>query len=183
MAAVSLTDAYIRGLPPPSSGRLEVTDLRCPGLTLRVTSSGAKSFAFRYRDKTTGKLERLTLGRYPDMPLADARREVGSQRAQIAKGANPRKEVRKARTRERTAVSISQLIDLYLAGYVARETPKSLGTVRGYLSAVRTAWASRKATDIGRAEVIDFLRKRALAAPVAANRTRTILGFGLIASS
>ena len=42
-------------------------DMRCPGLELRVTANGVKSWSFRYRDRTTGKTERKTLGRYPDV--------------------------------------------------------------------------------------------------------------------
>lgn len=175
MPSVALTDAYIRAVDPPASGRLEVTDLRCPGLTLRVTTAGVKTFAFRYRDKLTGKVERLTLGKYPSIALADARRMAGEQRVTVSKGTNPRKEVRKAKAREQAAMSVDALLDKYLAEHVAKNTPKSAATVRSYLSAVRKAWGPRKAKDIERADVITFLRDRADAAPIAANRTRTIL--------
>jgi hypothetical protein len=65
----NLTDAAIRTLAPPMSRRIEIQDMRCPGLELRVTPSGVKSWSFRYRDRTTGKTERKTLGRYPDVSL------------------------------------------------------------------------------------------------------------------
>jgi integrase len=175
MPSLALTDAYVRAVDPPASGRLEVTDLRCPGLTLRVTQAGVRTFAFRYRDKLTGRVERLTLGKYPDIALADARRMAGEQRVTVSKGTNPRKEVRKARAREQAAMTIDALLDKYLAEHVARNTPKSAATVRSYLSAVRRAWGPRKAKDVERADVITFLRERAESAPVAANRTRTIL--------
>ena len=44
--AQGLTDIYIRNLKPPAIGRLEITDPACPGLCLRVTASGIKSFGF-----------------------------------------------------------------------------------------------------------------------------------------
>src|SRR5262249_31139769 len=67
-----LTDALVRNLPPPASGRLEVADQSCRGLWLRVTSAGAKTFAFRYRARDSRRSERKTLGAYPDVSLGDA---------------------------------------------------------------------------------------------------------------
>src|SRR5262249_47656325 len=43
-----LTDALCR-TKPPRSGRLEIADLRQAGLVLRITSNGARSFAYRFR--------------------------------------------------------------------------------------------------------------------------------------
>ena len=45
-----LTDAYLRALPRPTTGRLEISDTRCGGLVLRVTANGVKSWSFRFLD-------------------------------------------------------------------------------------------------------------------------------------
>lgn len=176
MPAVALTDAYIKGLNPPPEGRLEIADTRCPGLCLRVTKGGVKTFSYRYRDRLTGKVERLGIGRYPTIALAVARDMADAHRVSVTKGANPRKEVRRAKAREQAAISVDALIDKYIAGYVEKRTPRSAATVKSYLNAVRAAWGTRKAKDIERADVIALLDARAKTAPVAANRTRTILG-------
>jgi hypothetical protein len=55
-----LTDVFVRSVEPPVKGRLEITDLRCTGLTLRVTKGGVKSCSFRFRDPRS---RRLTRGR------------------------------------------------------------------------------------------------------------------------
>jgi hypothetical protein len=60
-----LTDAFVRSVETPASGRLEITDLRCNGLTLRVTKRGVKSWSFRFRDPKSRKLTRATIGAYP----------------------------------------------------------------------------------------------------------------------
>ena len=94
----NLTDAAIRALAPPTSGRLELQDMRCPGLELRVTANGAKSWSFRYRDRTTGKTERKTLGRYPDLSLARAREIAAGERVDVFAGRSPQAKIRDAAT-------------------------------------------------------------------------------------
>jgi integrase len=44
-----------------------------PGLYLRVTEDGVKSWTVRYRRHSDGKRQRLSLGRYPGLKLKDAR--------------------------------------------------------------------------------------------------------------
>ena len=60
-----------------------------PGLRIRVTPKGIKSFAFAYHDKATGKTKWLTLGRYPDVPLATAREIANDARKIAAAGGTP----------------------------------------------------------------------------------------------
>ena len=61
----ALTDATVRNIQAPGKGRIEVRDPACRGLELRVTPTGAKTFAFRFRDRHSKRVERITLGRYP----------------------------------------------------------------------------------------------------------------------
>jgi hypothetical protein len=62
-----LTDALCR-IKPPTSGRLEIADLRQVGLVLRVTSSGVRTFAYRYRHPHTRKTLRGPSARFPRSP-------------------------------------------------------------------------------------------------------------------
>jgi hypothetical protein len=55
-----LTDTYIAGTS--SRKRVDLYDSGCPGLVLRVTPGGVRTFAVAYRDG--GANRRLTLGRY-----------------------------------------------------------------------------------------------------------------------
>ena len=64
-----LTDIAIRSYQPRDK-QYSIGDAACPGLCVRITPKGVKSFAFAYRNKATGKVEWLTIGRYPDVPLA-----------------------------------------------------------------------------------------------------------------
>jgi hypothetical protein len=83
MPTLPLTDTMIRAAKVDQNKRLEITDAKCQGLELRVTGTGAKSFAFQYRSRRgDNKVVRLTLGSYPDsrwrvperLPISIARR-------------------------------------------------------------------------------------------------------------
>lgn len=70
MSRLKLTDRFISSCPIPTVGRVEHSDSICPGLYLRVSSGGVKSFSIIVRQ---GRLIRTTLGRYPVLTLAEAR--------------------------------------------------------------------------------------------------------------
>ena len=84
-----LTDAFVRSVKPPASGRLEISDMRCAGLALRITPNGVKSWAFRFRDRTTGRPGRATIGQYPAVGLTAARASADAMRRDTANGINP----------------------------------------------------------------------------------------------
>ena len=56
-----LTSASVEKYRPDKTGRREIPDAGCPGLRLIIQSSGAKSWAMRFR-RPTGKSAKLTLG-------------------------------------------------------------------------------------------------------------------------
>jgi hypothetical protein len=49
------TDTGIRSYQP-RAGQYSIGDAACPGLCIRITARGIKTFAFAYRDKGTGKV-------------------------------------------------------------------------------------------------------------------------------
>jgi hypothetical protein len=66
----ALTDVFCRTQPKPAKGRLEFADLRCAGLSFRITSKDSRTFCFRFRDPLTRATTRATIGTYPDIGLA-----------------------------------------------------------------------------------------------------------------
>src|SRR6516164_4504237 len=110
-----LTDALIRAVPPPLSGRTEISDPSCRGLCLRVTPAGAKTFAFRYRMRGDKRLERITIGTYPDVSLRDAGDRTNKLRTQIAAGKNPA-----TPRREAPARSFAALAERYVTEHARR---------------------------------------------------------------
>ena len=84
-----ITDALLKGTKAPSAGRVELSDMRCPGLEFRVTPAGSRSFSFRFRDPNSGAVTRSTIGPYPEISLSDARTAADILRGKVAKGINP----------------------------------------------------------------------------------------------
>ena len=76
-------------LPLPAAGtRAAYHDTKAPGLQLRVTSTGVKTFSM-YRRMKGGGPERITLGRFPSMTVEQARKAAAAVNAEIEAGANP----------------------------------------------------------------------------------------------
>src|SRR5262245_59992212 len=78
-----------------STERREIPDTGCRGLSCIVQASGAKSWAIRFR--IDGKPCKHTLGSYPAVSLAEARRLATAALAQVAQGTDPRIEKRQAK--------------------------------------------------------------------------------------
>ena len=101
----TINEKLLRSLRPPPTGRLVVRDVVVPGLRLRVTPRGAKSWSVVYKivgervsTKTgrprTGAQHRITLGRYPAMPLSEAREKAREILDAVSHGRDPRPERR-----------------------------------------------------------------------------------------
>jgi Arm DNA-binding domain len=85
---VKLTDTGIRSYQPRAA-QYAIGDAACPGLCIRITPGGVKTFAFAYRNKGTGKVTWLTFGRYHDVGLARARELANDARKIITAGGTP----------------------------------------------------------------------------------------------
>jgi integrase len=76
----------LEGLPPPEPGsRLTFHDLEVPGLQLRVTDRGIKSFCVFRRSKR-GAPERITIGRFPTLSVERARVKAKRYLADLGEG-------------------------------------------------------------------------------------------------
>ncbi len=167
----ALTDAMIRNVPPPATGRIEIADPACRGLELRVTAAGARSFAFRYRDKATKRIERVTLGRYPDLVLRDARARADELRREIASGRNPADHKREAPAR-----AFAALADRYLNEHARRFKRSADQDERNLRLHILPRWGKRDFSGITRADVIALTERIAAAGkPVLANRMQALV--------
>lgn len=69
-----ITKSYVDRLSTPETGQTFIRDTELKGFAVRITSSGAKSFILEKR--IDGKVKRLTLGRYPELTVEQARKEA-----------------------------------------------------------------------------------------------------------
>jgi integrase len=107
-AKINFTKAKIEALPLPEKGWAYHYDLKVQGLGIGVGSTGKKSFIL-YR-KINGIPERITLGRYPDLTIEQARGKAAEINAAIAKGANPARVIRG----EKAELTFTDLFEEYL---------------------------------------------------------------------
>ena len=124
-----LTDLQIKKLALPEA-RKEVPDGKVSGLYLVVQPSGSKSWAIRYR--VAGQPKKLTLGPYPAIDLATARRRAQEAIGEVAGGKDPageKKATRAARKAEREAED--SRLDRIAASYVDRHVRRSVGRTWG----------------------------------------------------
>lgn len=106
--------AFIETLPLPRRGWAYHYDTRTRGLAIGVSHTGARSFIV-YR-KVSGRPERITLGRYPDLTIEHARGKAAAINAAIAHGENPA-DLRRVRRNEWI---FRQLFDEYLERHAKR---------------------------------------------------------------
>jgi integrase len=134
-----LTDTGVRSYRPRAT-QYAIGDAACPGLCIRITPKGIKTFAFAYRNRGTGKVTWLTLGRYPDVPLAQARELANDARKTAALGGTPlTPEVQRAEAGKKTK-TYAEVVELYYdaklttlrSGHEARLTLQRVGRVYGW---------------------------------------------------
>src|SRR5207248_1485346 len=115
-------------LKPPTTGRLEIVDTGAPGLVLRVTAKGAKSWAIRYSPKGAQQ-QRASYGTYPAVKLAAARQRAQDIAAAAAKGIDlPAAQKREREAERQTAgrpQTMADLLDEYVARYCKPNQRKS----------------------------------------------------------
>src|SRR5436309_2084679 len=136
-------------IKPPATGQADYFDKGFPGLALRVSYGGSRTWVYFYR-LHGGKLRRLTLGRFPAMELADARTAWQNARKAVGKGENP------ARRKPAAADSFAAVADEWLKRDQARN--RSHGEVKRVLERdVKPQWEGQLIGSIGRRDVLDLI--------------------------
>lgn len=105
-----LTDAFLRAQKTPARGRVELWDARVPGLVLRVMPSGRAAWSVRART-TDGKRTRPTLGTWPAVGIAEARRRALATLAAVQGGADPVQERRHERAARAASAAAPTVAD------------------------------------------------------------------------
>ncbi len=153
MAVHRLTDRWLASCPPPLRGRLEFADGLCPGLRARVTSRGKKSFSVvRWAN---GRQQRVTIGLYPTVSLADAR----ARAKEVLLGSVPsiRPPAEKAQAEPR--LTYEELVAQYFERYLEPRGVRSRRNIRSSLvehGAVQHL-LTRPAAGITRRELVDVV--------------------------
>lgn len=170
MAVRKLTARVVESIHPTPGRRVEYVDTEVPGLALRVTSTGAKSWTVMYRHR--GRRRRLTLGSAAVLTLADARERARDELHGASKGADPAADKQAARKAE----TIGDLAELYIDKW-AKPRKRSWKADDNLLRRkVLPRWRQRAIVDITRQDVRQLVEAVAEAgAPIVANRVAALL--------
>jgi integrase len=174
-----LTDLSIKKQLLPEKRR-EIPDGKIAGLYLVVQPSGAKSWALRYR--VAGKPTKLTIGPYPSVDLAVARRRAQEALGEVAGGKDPSGAKKAAREARKAENSTADRVETVAALFVERSAKRKAGPlwakeVERLLNVeIIPKIGSQRLGDVTRADIhalLDGIVDRG--SPYTANRTLAVL--------
>jgi integrase len=172
MPRLSLTSKLVDNAPLPRDRKsVEYFDQRMPGLVLRVSARGTKSWNAVYRHH--GHARRLTIGRYPVIALEDARNRAREALCSVSRGIDP------AHT---SASTFADFASLFIAGHVSK-LRRARQVERLIQRELIPVWGARKLDAITGRDVAILVAGVAERAPVLANRvlstTRRLFGWAI----
>jgi integrase len=181
-----LTDRFVETLKAPQpEERLEIFDTTFPGLAIRVTPTGHKSWSVYYR--AHGHHRRYTIGPYPAFLPAAASKAASAALHRVQAGGDPAEEKRARRkAAEPDEMSFAAVARRYLKQQVEKNTAASTyrETARIIDQDVIPVWGKRPISSIGRRDVSALVDAKAESgAQVQANRVlarlRTLFGWAV----
>lgn len=99
-------------VPPATKAQAFYRDDRLRGFAVRVTSAGAKTFIVEKR--VNKQVRRMTIGRYGDLTVEQARKEAQKLLGQIATGVDPAAEKRRQRA---IKITLGEVLEDYLTAH------------------------------------------------------------------
>lgn len=166
MPTLRLTDAAIKKLKIPETGRTEYWDSHTRGFGLRVSASGVRSWVLITRSLQGGewKQQRVTLGTYPSVSLALARSKAQEAKGAAKAGDDPAQAVKEERQKleDDSRNTVSTVRADFLVKYRGRQNrrpaPNTLREMTRILNGPDfAAWSSRSVAQITRRDIIDVL--------------------------
>jgi integrase len=161
----------------PRNGRLEIADELCPGLILRVTPKGAKSFSVIYKVPgeggvtpagrlLAGKQHRITLGATPPLDLKAARERAREIMLAASHGHDARRE-RMEVNRKRHQNTFDSTFERFIEREIKPSITSWKNVERVLRLHVKPHWNEKRLHEIRRAdihEILDGLVARGLTA-------------------
>ena len=147
--------------------RTDFTDPKTPGLILRVTPNGVKSWAYLYRRQSDKRRRRVTLGKFPAMGLKEARVAAAGHLKGIAAGADPAHQTQEVKKID----TVDQLLDRYIKDQ-GGDLSWAREVERIFKKDVRPVIGGYKINKVSRPDIVNILNAvKDRGAGVGANRT------------
>jgi integrase len=168
---INFTKKALDALPLPTDGARDTYhDAKQPGLSLRASSSGVKTFSV-LRRVAGGKPERITIGRYPEITPEQARKAAAAIIGQTAQGVSVAAGKRRKKLEGKT---LAEVLDDYAT---ARKTlkPATVADIHRTFVQVCPDWLDRPLTRITPAMVERRHREHGERSHAVANRAMRYL--------
>jgi integrase len=154
---MALSDVAIRAAKPGAKP-IKLSDER--GLFLLVQPSGGKLWRLKYR--IAGKEKKLSLGRYPDVALKEARERAAEARKLLATGTDPseKRRIDRLDATLRAANTFKAVADEYISKSEKEgRAAVTVGKARWLLSLLEPTLGSRPVDEISPIELLAALKK------------------------
>jgi integrase len=166
-----LSDNNIKRLQPERHYRIAFDDA-VKGFGIGITPAGAKTFILAYRCKADGRQRRYTIGAFGAWTTTQAREEAKRLKREVDGGGDPAGE----RENIRTAPTMADLADRFIADYLPRKRPTTQRVYRQQIAAdILPAFGKMKVAAVTHADVDSFHRRLSARAPTAANRVLAVV--------
>lgn len=160
----NFTKSFIESLPKAEKGkRSYYKDNKVSSLEIMVTDKGSKSF--KVTKKKDGRIIRVTLGKYPDLSIENARKKAHEVSAQIAAGINPNEE----KSKLNQEITFGNLFKEFIERY-AKSQKKTWKDDERDINRLCSQWFKRRISTITNQDVRLFHEKLGADAPYMANR-------------
>jgi integrase len=166
------TDREVAAAKPPPAGqsRAEYRVEGAPGLVLRVTRTGTKSWVYWLKRPKTNRWQKFTIGSYPAVTLARARQQALAIKQQVLTGIDP------FDAREAEVFTFMQLGETYIARHAKAKKRSWAEDERTLRRDVFPALGRTRADQVTKSDVVRLLdRIHDRGAPIQANRTLALL--------
>jgi hypothetical protein len=170
--ALISTDREVAGAKPPpaSKSRAQYRIEGTPGLVLRVTRKGSRSWGYWLKRPKTNRWQLYTLGTYPAVTLAHARQQALALKHQVLAGVDP------FDAREADVFTFMQLGETYITRHAKpkkRSWAEDERTLRRDVYPVLGRARADQVTKSDLVRLLDSIHDRG--APIQANRTLALL--------
>lgn len=165
-----LTEAKLKSISPPTSGRKAYSD--GGGLQLRVTANNHRSWSLQYNFGNQKK--KVTLGSYPEISLKQARLLAAKRKLEIANGVDPNAVKAEERRKEASKTTVETIFDIYFKLHCSQLRPRTLEEYkRAYEHDIRPALGHLEIRELKRENIVQLIDRVATRAPTLANRLLT----------
>ncbi len=167
---LNFTKKSLSTIVPPENGRAVYSDSneKANRLKLEVTKTGLKTF--KLKQKINGKPITVTIGRYPEMTIEQARKLAGAKQQEIQNGINPNKTKKAKRIKHAT-------IEQIFADYLSHKELKP-STINGYQISFRnvlTPIAKKEVTQVTYEDILKLHKTYSSRSQAEADRAMRLL--------